>query len=169
VSGANNGVACPIAEMALTHHDGWALTDIDSIGDEATTGVLTAPLVVASAAPSQAPPQSAALMFVLPDHLIDAFMAYGGVVFFLEPTADLFRAPSLLLQLRGDQAVQSLGQLPRLTSNALLPVVRFTLCLLEPMAASAAVPAQFPPDGASVETKAGRYVFLLHSALDQGM
>jgi hypothetical protein len=59
-----------------------ALTDIDSIGDKATTGVLT---VVAFAAPSQAPPQSAALMFVLPDHLIDAFTAYCGVVFFLEP------------------------------------------------------------------------------------
>jgi hypothetical protein len=51
------------------------LRNVDSIWDQATSGVLAGTLVITFPAPPQTVPQVAAVAFVLPDHLVDALMA----------------------------------------------------------------------------------------------
>ena len=50
-------------------------------GDQATSGVLAGTLVITFPAPPKTAPQVAAVAFVIPDHLVDAFMAQLDTLF----------------------------------------------------------------------------------------
>ena len=46
VSGADNGVTLPIPQASFARDNGWTLRNVDSIWDQATSGVLAGTLVV---------------------------------------------------------------------------------------------------------------------------
>ena len=68
--------------------DGRTLGNVDSIGDQATYGVLASAFVIAFSVPPQRAAQVAAVAFVLPDYLVDALVAQLDDLF-AEPAADL--------------------------------------------------------------------------------
>src|SRR5579862_1753680 len=75
VSGADDGVAFPVSQAGFARDDGWTLGNVDSIGDQAASSVLAGTFVVTFPAPPKTAPQVATIAFVIPDHLVDAFMA----------------------------------------------------------------------------------------------
>jgi len=132
-------VAFPIADAALALDDGGTLGYVDSIGNQATSGGFACAFVVPLTAPAQTVPQITALVLVLPDHLIDPFVAERCALLG-KPTADLLRRPASRAQLGLDPSTHSLGQLAWARAN-LLPRRCLCLRLLEPVAAASTVPA----------------------------
>ena len=78
VPGADDGVALPVSQTGLTRDNGWTLGNVDSIGDQAASGILAGTLVITFSTSPKTAPQVAAVAFVIPDHLVDAFMAQLG-------------------------------------------------------------------------------------------
>ena len=81
VSSADDGVALPVSQTGFARDNGWTFGNVDSIGDQATSGVLAGTLVITFPAPPKTAPQVAAVAFVIPDHLVDAFMAQLDTLF----------------------------------------------------------------------------------------
>src|SRR5271169_1817647 len=52
VSGADDGVALPISQTSFARDNGWTFGNVDSIGDQATSGVLAGtPVITFSSSP----------------------------------------------------------------------------------------------------------------------
>src|SRR5271167_1619031 len=118
VSGADDGVALPVSQTGFARDNGRTLGNVDSIGDQAASGVLAGtPVITFSSSPKTAP-QVAAIAFVIPDHLVDAFMAQLDALF-AQPAADLLRRPAHLAQLRLDLTARRYRDLAGLTSYRL--------------------------------------------------
>ncbi|MGA2313076.1 MAG: hypothetical protein ABSF87_12015 [Xanthobacteraceae bacterium] len=109
------------------------LGNVDSIRDQAASGVLAGTLVITFSAPPKTAPQVAAVAFVIPDHLVDAFMAQLDALF-AQPAADLLRRPAHLAQLRLDLTARRRRELAGLTSYR-LSCLSLGFRLLEPIAA----------------------------------
>src|SRR5271169_6682451 len=69
------------SQAGLTRDNGWTLGNVDSIGDQAASAILAGTLVITFPAPPKTTPQVATVAFVIPDHLVDAFMAQLDALF----------------------------------------------------------------------------------------
>jgi hypothetical protein len=141
VSGAGERIALPIANTGSAIDNRRALEYVDSMRDQATSGVGSRTFVVALAAPPQAPPQIAAVALVLPNHLVNALVAECDALL-AEPAADLFRRPTLLAQTPFNGAAQSGCQLARFAPHR-PPCFSFGLRLFEPVSALPTIATQF--------------------------
>jgi hypothetical protein len=139
VPGADDSIALPVSQTGFARDDGRTLGNVDSIGDQATSGVLASAFVIAFSVPPQTAPQVAAVAFVLPDHLVDAFVAQLDALF-AEPAADLLRRPAHLAQLRLDLTSHWRRQLAGLTPYS-LSCLSLRFCLLETIATLTSVAA----------------------------
>jgi len=74
-------VALPVSQTGFARDNGRTLGNVDSIRDQAASGVLAGTLVITFSAPPKTAPQVAAVAFVIPDHLVDAFMAQLDALF----------------------------------------------------------------------------------------
>src|SRR4029077_5179868 len=99
-------------------------------------------LVITFSAPPKTAPQVAAVAFVIPDHLVDAFMAQLDALF-AQPATDLLWRPAHLAQLRLNLAAHQRRELAGLTSYR-LACLRLRFRLLEPIAALTAIALNLP-------------------------
>jgi hypothetical protein len=96
-------------------------------------------------------------------------VAESEAAFVLQPEADLLRTPAFRLQLAGDGATDTAGQLARLVPDLLLSGLRRALRLLKAGAPPACVPSQFPTDRPLAEPKYMADLSLGLARLSQGV
>ena len=137
----------------------------DSIRDQAASGVLAGTLVITFSTPPKTAPQVAAVAFVIPDHLVDAFMAQLDALF-AQPATDLLWRPALLAQLRLNLAAHQRRELAGLTSYR-LACLRLRFRLLEPIAALTAIALHLPTHRALTDAQNFGDAFLARPTLAQ--
>ena len=165
MSGADDGVALPVSQTGFARDNGRTLGNVNSIRDQAASGVLAGTSVITFSASPKTAPQVAAIAFVIPDHLVDAFMAQLDALF-AQPAADLLRRPAHLAQLRLDLTARRYRELAGLTSYR-LPCLSLGFRLLEPIAALTTIAVNLPAHRALTDAQNFGDAFLARPTLAQ--
>lgn len=87
------------------------------MGDDASACVLGPTPVVLLAPPPQEPPEVAPRAFVVPDHLVNPFVAKEHPALTPQPETQLLRTPAFRPQLTSEGATDMAHQLVRQVSN----------------------------------------------------